>query len=799
MADRYSENIQSDVYCTIFKRISVAVALFDLDGLLLDANAAFLTVFGVSDVSALKGLTLFDRLSLSLEKQNCINSGLSAGYETVFDFDAAGDTLIDSSRNGKAYFSIKTDPILKESGFSGYIVTIEDITRKKSDQKTHPESEQLDKNAIQHHSAIATDISERRKMENALKEEQREFRRAQSLAHVGSWCFHLDTGTVSTSEETLKIYGIDHLKQITIKYVQSIPLPQYRQLLDTALQKLIQGGEPYDVEFQICRPSDNAIRHIHSVAEYDSTRKMVTGTIQDITEWKLAEKAIADERERLSVTLRSIGDGVITTDRQGRVVLINKVAETLTGWTQNEAQGKPLETIFNIIHEFTRQPCEDPVKKVLSTGQIIELANHTMLIARNGTERVIEDSGAPIKDKNNEIIGVVLVFRDMTEKQKLLETIQRTAKLDSIGVLAGGIAHDFNNLVSGIFGYVDMACEYTNEEKVLRCLSKVSNSIDRAKGLTQQLLTFAKGGVPVKKVSALFPFIQESAQFALSGSNALCKVDVPDDLWMCDYDSNQIGQVVDNLIINAKQAMPDGGLVEISAENIIIHASKHSILTPGKYVKLAFKDQGVGMPKEMLNRIFDPFYTTKSSGHGLGLATCYSIISKHGGHIEVESQPGKGSTFLVYLPASEQASSTLPQRASTKHVGTGTILVMDDENVVLGITCEMLRSFGYSVISAVNGREALEKFTAERNSGRGFTALIFDLTIPGELGGKETIKEIRKLDETVPVFVSSGYADDPIMADPNAYGFTASISKPFRKADMAELLETFLQSKKREA
>ncbi|MFW5785320.1 MAG: PAS domain S-box protein, partial [Chitinispirillaceae bacterium] len=639
--------------------------------------------------------------------------------------------------------------------------------------------------------SIATDITERKEAESALRESENELKRAQSIAHLGSWKFDFNTDMVIASEETRRLYGISN-ERVSIKEVQTIPLKQYRHFLDEKLRQLVKENGEYNVEFEICRPSDKAIRHIHSVAEYDEEKNIVIGTIQDITERKLAEAAIEAERERLFVTLKSIGDGVITTDNQGRVVLVNKVAEELTGWRQSEAQGKPLETVFRIIHEFTRKPCEDPVKKVFSTGKIIELANHTSLIARDGTERVIADSGAPIKDRNDEIIGVVLVFRDMTEKQKLLDTIQRTAKLDSIGVLAGGIAHDFNNLLSGIFGYVDMANEYTREEKVNRCLEKVLGTLDRARGLTQQLLTFSKGGEPVKKVSPLFPFVQETAQFSLCGSSITVRTKVPEDLWKCEYDRNQLGQAVDNIIINAKQAMPDGGLVEISAENFIVGKAKGNYLLPGRYVKLSFKDQGIGMPREILDRIFDPFYTTKSKGHGLGLATCYSIINKHGGHIEVESEPGKGSVFHIYIPATEESAAPESQKESAKHSGKGRILIMDDEEVLRDLTSDVLRSFGYSVISASNGNEALELFISEFKAGREITAAILDLTIPGAMGGKDTVSEIRKLDKNIPVFVSSGYADDPVMAAPKAYGFTASICKPFRKAELGRILGEYL-------
>ena len=515
----------------------------------------------------------------------------------------------------------------------------------------------------------------------------------------------------------------------------------------------------------------------------------------DVTDRKQAELALEAEKEHLSVTLRSIGDGVITTDVNGTVVLMNRVAERLTGWRQEEAQGKSLDTVFTIINELTREPHANPVQKVLATGAIVELANHTVLVSRDGTERAIADSAAPIADRDNTITGVVLVFRDMTEKQKYIELTQNAQKLESLGLLAGGIAHDFNNLLGGIFGYIDLASSLSREGEVTRYLSEAMNTIDRARALTRQLLTFAKGGAPVKERAALFPFVQETAQFALSGAPVSCRCTVPGDLWTCNYDKNQIAQVIDNLIINAQQAMPVGGTIDIVAENITLEKKQHPLLTQGPYVKLTINDRGIGIPRELLGRIFDPFYTTKDKGHGLGLPTCYSIINRHGGHIDVESEPGNGSSFMVYLPATPQSPPSADSNEGAKHkgggtvMGGGTVIVMDDEAVMRDTMCAMLKTLGYSVLPAKNGKEAIGCFETETREGRAIAALIFDLTVPGAMGGVEAVEHLRRQTCTVPVFVASGYAQDPVMKDPVAYGFTASICKPFRKEELAALLE----------
>jgi len=494
------------------------------------------------------------------------------------------------------------------------------------------------------------------------------------------------------------------------------------------------------------------------------------------------------KEENLSITFNSIGDAVITTDTRGNIVRMNPVAEKLTGWDINDAKGMELGKVFNIINANTRQPIANPVKRVLKSGNIVGLANHTLLIAKNGNEYQIADSAAPIKDTKGNTGGVVLVFKDVTKEYMMQEALQKTARLDSLAILSGGIAHDFNNLLGGIFGNIDMADELSDNPKVKRYLKRTLTTIDRARNLTSQLLTFAKGGVPDRKAGPILPFIRKAVDFALSGSNISCKYDVSDNLWYCIFDENQIGQVIDNLIINAQQAMPLGGTINVAVRNVLIPKNDHPILQEGMYVKISIRDSGIGISKDVLDRIFDPFFTTKEKGHGLGLATCYSIINRHKGHIEVQSEPGKGTTFHILLPATSKLKEKSVVNVLKEHKGKGTILVMDDEEVIRFVLSDMLNSFGYNVITKSNGKEVLEYLSSELKTQTNLAAMIFDLTIPGGVGGKEIIEEIGKLDLYVPVFVTSGYSEDPIMANPQKYGFSASIRKPFRKSDLIKIL-----------
>ncbi|MDY6861353.1 MAG: PAS domain S-box protein, partial [Thermodesulfobacteriota bacterium] len=519
---------------------------------------------------------------------------------------------------------------------------------------------------------------------------------------------------------------------------------------------------------------------------------------RDITERKMAEEALSAEKERLNVTLRSIGDGVIATDVNGEIVLMNRVAEELTGYTQQEAVGNPLSVVFHIVNEKTRKPCENHVDRVLETGGITGLANHTLLIARDGTERILSDSGSPILDKDGKIIGVVLVFRDITSKYKIEEELQKIQKLESIGFLAGGIAHDFNNILTGILGNITLAKMYSSPEgKVFSKLIQAEKASLRAKDLTQQLLTFSRGGAPVKEVTSIKELIKDNVNFALRGSNVRCEFKISEDLWPVEIDKGQISQVINNIVINADQAMPEGGIIRVWAENITIGTQDQEQGLPlqgGKYIKLSIKDQGMGITQEYLQKIFDPYFSTKQKGSGLGLSTSYSIIKKHDGHIIAESEMGVGTTLYIYLPASEKKLAIKEKVVDIVPEGEGKILLMDDEDDVLEVTGEIIKSFGYEVEFARDGEEALRLYKKAKKSATPFNAVIIDLIIPGGMGGKETIEKLLKIDPDAKAIVSSGYSNDPIMADYKKYGFSAVITKPYKVEEMGKVINKVIKS-----
>jgi len=515
---------------------------------------------------------------------------------------------------------------------------------------------------------------------------------------------------------------------------------------------------------------------------------------RDITERKEWEDSLANEKERLSVTLRSIGDGVITTDVDGKVTLLNRVAEKLTGYTQQEAHGKFLEDIFRIFDADSGIKRENPFTKVISTNVIIELESNTKLIAKDGTERMIADSGSPIRDKNSQVIGMALVFRDITQKRKIEQELQKIQKIESIGVLAGGLAHDFNNILTSIVGSISLALLKPDSEHKDKYLRLAENAALRAKDLTQQLLTFSRGGDPIKKLTSLENIVRMSASFASSGSNSEISFDCEKDLWKTEVDEGQISQVINNIVLNAIQAMPNGGKVSIKLQNYSA-SLKDEIIPHGNYALIRISDTGEGIDPNVIKKIFDPYFTTKQKGSGLGLAISYSIISKHHGFIDVISRPGKGTEFLIYLPASE--NKTLPLEPSPEKInrGKGNVLVMDDEEAIREIMKDILNMLGYNVITANDGAEAIEKYNKAIDTDGSIDLVIMDLTIPGGMGGKETITKLLKINPGVKAIVSSGYSNDPVMADFKKHGFKGTIAKPYRVDEVGKIVNMVINQK----
>ncbi len=373
------------------------------------------------------------------------------------------------------------------------------------------------------------------------------------------------------------------------------------------------------------------------------------------------------------------------------------------------------------------------------------------------------------------------------ERIKILQHVEHTQRMESLGVLAGGIAHDLNNLLTGISTNAFLAQMSSDGERE-DYFSSLQIAVKRASQLSRQLLTFSRGGEPVKALVALNELIEDSVSFVLRGSRHKAEIALPSELWLVDADSGQVNQVLNNLLINASQAMAHPGTIRVSAENVHLSEQQVPKLTKGDYIRLKIQDTGKGIPPEALPRIFDPFFTTKSQGSGLGLASVYSIVRAHGGGIEVDTRQGQGTTFFVYLPAAPNSTARQIETPSTGSLAASRVLFMDDDEIVRKSLETMLRTLGHEVVAVTDGEHAIDHYKEALAEERKFDLVILDLTIPGGMGGKDTIARIIELDPDVKAIAISGYSTDDVMANCTEYGFLASLSKPFSLEELSSAL-----------
>lgn len=536
---------------------------------------------------------------------------------------------------------------------------------------------------------------------------------------------------------------------------------------------------------------------IQVVPERDQHGRLLSwlGTATDIDDAKKTAEALTAEKERLAITLRSIGDGVITTDVEGRIEVMNRAAESMTGWTQEHAAGRKLAEVFRIESDG-RESSGDRLGKGLEGPE-----GEGRLVGREGNSAYVAHTLSDIRAPDDRIVGKVLVFRDVTDKRCVEEERIKASKLESVGVLAGAIAHDFNNILTAILGNISLAKLYLDSpERAAQRLTEAEKASLWARDLTQQLLTFSRGGAPVRKTIVLGEIVRAAAQFAARGSHARCDLVLPENLWPVDADEGQIRQVLHNLVLNAQQAMPNGGCIRVTAENVTLRPGGRLPLKPGRYVRLCCEDQGHGIPAEHLGKIFDPYFTTKQRGSGLGLTTCYSIIKRHDGLITVESEMGRGARFWIHLPASNGKPTAETQPAALPLLAaSGRILVMDDEAYIRDLLASYLSYAGHEVALAIDGTQAIELYREARATGRPFDLVIMDLVVPGGMGGLEAIQRLLEIDPNVCAVVSSGYSNDPIMSDFARYGFRDAVGKPYKNEELHRVVQRLLTERRASA
>ena len=496
-----------------------------------------------------------------------------------------------------------------------------------------------------------------------------------------------------------------------------------------------------------------------------------------------SERHLRVESERLSTILQSISDGVLTLDAAGVITLFNPACAAVTGLDVDRLLGTPLSDVLPEVAAWSES----------MSGRVGMTVVSLNVLDETNMDRWLEVASAPLADPLNESEGMVLAFRDVTDRRRAETEHVRAQKLESLGVLAGGIAHDFNNFLMVMMGNASLLEESRSLDDVERdCLAGIISAGRRSQALTQHLLTFARGGAPQRRPVSLMPVIREAIDLALSGTNVIGSIDLAADLNNVEADPSQIGQVLSNLFINARQAMVNGGNVRITGRNI---DTAPKGVSGDSFVELVVADEGPGIPADRLEHVFEPYYTTKDGGTGLGLAISYSVIARHGGMLTVASTPGCGATFTIILPATNKPEMEGSRPDETSPPPCGRILVLDDEQHVRKVIDRILSRSGSEVVAVDKGGEAVQAFRTAIESGRPFDAVILDLTVPGGMGGLETFCEMKAIDPDVRGIVVSGYSDDEVMADPLAHGFAASLSKPFDRRALEDVLRVVLAPK----
>jgi len=584
---------------------------------------------------------------------------------------------------------------------------------------------------------------------------------------------------------------------------------------DEFLHSLLLEVSPHEVYFRLFVLAIIVIFGIFTQRTL-ARRKHAEGELRN------ALTKIEDEKAKSDAVIAAIPDGISIQDRGFRVLYQNEVHRSLVG----DQLGKVCYEKY-ASRDSICPGC--PIAASFADG-----GNHVLLKSvpdENGGTRHVEIRSSPLRNAKGEIIAGIEAVRDITVRRKIEDELKkhqerledlveartselksinsrlqqviierehmeaelsRVQKLESLGLLAGGIAHDFNNLLGAVMGNISLAMlDVDPENKAYQHLAKAERASFRAQELTRQLLTFSRGGAPVKKRITLPGIITEAAGFSLRGSRVLHELSIAADLLPVEADEGQMMQVFNNVLINADQAMPAGGIIRIAAGNVTLGPGEVPSLAAGRYVAITVSDEGTGIPREHLDKIFDPYFTTKQRGSGLGLAATYSIIRKHDGHITVESELGKGTVFHIYLPAS-QGEVAPPPRQEKFVRGSGAVLIMDDDEDMRKTTGDMLMRMGYTVDYADEGNAAIAKFQLAREAGRPFVAVIMDLTVPGGMGGKEAIGKLLAIDPAVRAIVSSGYSEDPVMADFRAYGFRGVAIKPYRIRELSEVVASVI-------
>ncbi|MBU0994715.1 MAG: PAS domain S-box protein [Proteobacteria bacterium] len=630
--------------------------------------------------------------------------------------------------------------------------------------------------------ALEIEITERKALETALRESEQKYRMYFESVSDAIYTLNdkLEVTHVSPSASRLSGYAPEELIGRPF-YELDVLAERY---LDTAFSDCDRSlkGEPVDNIYEFkTKGGIRKLAEVHGAPLMQDDEIVGIITIaRDITELHQAWGDLEQSRERFRETLELLPSIVFETDPEMRITYINTLGLSTFGYTQMDMESGL--NALNIFHPDDVNKVTVAIKKLKNKEDIDPYVVRALKCDGSHISTLV--NSALIRQKGK-ITGIRMNLNDITIQKNMEEELLKVRKLESVGLLAAGIAHDFNNILVSIMGNLTLALSHTApDDKRYTLLENASKASINAKALTRQLLTFSKGGTPIKEVTSIEDVIRDSADFVLRGGNARCHFQFDENLRPIEIDKGQISQVIQNIIINAAQAMPRGGRIDIAVENIMADKKEHACLREANYLKITIRDNGIGIPSDIIDRIFDPYFTTKEKGNGLGLAVTHAIIAKHDGHISVESELDVGTTFTLYLPASLKGAACLVEKKEMRFThGSGRIMIMDDEEMVRNIVTEILSESGYDVVHAKDGEEAIRLYREKP-----VDAVIMDLTIPGAMGGKDTIAELKKIDPDAKVIVSSGYSNDPIMANYKQYGFCQAIAKPYQFQELLRVV-----------